>query len=237
MPAIVSAHRISFYAVPKVACTSLKLAVFEIENGFAFKNFRINGTLIHIHNFYVTSSFDASKKAEVKGHVRFAVVRDPVARLVSAYRNRVLFHNELSESRLAQAGVDLPPKPDIETFVMRLKEYQEASPSIRHHTLPMTFFLGEEVGYFDRLFSMSQLLELENWLRDTTKLDLRIRHEQQGGPKLAVVSVVERFGTGSRQGAWCEAGQPQWGRGAQGRWEGRCGAQGGGQGHCNCFCG
>ena len=197
MPILNRDFGFSYYAVPKAACTSVKLMIFEIENGFTFRPFRINGVKKHIHTLYESSDFEANSKAELEGNFRFAVVRDPVSRLLSAYTNRVLYHDELSRSRLTNLGADLPPRPDLKTFVMRLNDYQAVSGPIRHHTLPMTYFLGKDPAYFHRLYRMNELTALEGWLRERTNLDVHLRHEQKSSTKITSAdvspSLIERI--------------------------------------------
>ena len=43
MPVILPDHKLSYFFVPKVACTSLKYMFYEVENGRRFEPFRING--------------------------------------------------------------------------------------------------------------------------------------------------------------------------------------------------
>lgn len=94
-------HKISYYPVPKCACTSLKLVFFRIENGYDFRNFRVNGKMRYIHSFYASRKFANARDLDGDDHFRFAVVRDPVERLLSCYSNRVLYYRELSARKLS----------------------------------------------------------------------------------------------------------------------------------------
>lgn len=176
----------SYYAVPKSACTSLKAMAFEIENGFPFRTFTANGSFKHIHLFYPSMNFRLSRQLDKDGQYRFAVVRDPVERFLSAYSNRVLHHDELSPARLANAGAPhhLVPRPAVNVFVDRLGEYRAMSDSILHHTEPQVFFLGLDHAFYNQLFAMGELGELEGFVRERTGLDVHLGHEQRGGRKI-----------------------------------------------------
>lgn len=47
-------HKLTYVAVPKVACTSVKHAFFQIGNGRAFEDYVANGRYVHIHTLYPT---------------------------------------------------------------------------------------------------------------------------------------------------------------------------------------
>lgn len=154
--------RLSFYPVPKIACTSLKKLFFFIENGFEFKSFTANGTPLFIHDFYPSHHFEHSRSLDRDGHFRLAVVRDPIDRIISCYRNRVLFFGELDSSQLSEeAKADgLRPTPSLSEFVENLEDYMKVSPSIFHHAAPMNFYLGNDPQWFSRIYNIRQIDQL-----------------------------------------------------------------------------
>ncbi|REC57810.1 hypothetical protein DRV84_06465 [Rhodosalinus sediminis] len=177
-----------FYApVPKVACTSLKLLFFSAENGRPFEPFVVNGRTRHIHNAaYATTLHADLPLARLADMHRVAVIRDPVERLISAYRNRVRNHRELAResapAKFAKTGLD--PDPDLGTFVDRLEDYAALSPSIHHHTRPMVDFLGPDPGWFSELYTLAELDRFLADMRARTGQPLTLPHVQTGGPKL-----------------------------------------------------
>lgn len=186
MSVFVEKHTFSYYPVPKCACTSLKLLAFQIENEFAFRIFHINGVAKYIHDLYVSFPFAKAKVMDRPANFRFTVVRDPIDRFLSAYSNRVLQYNELSEARLRFGGADasLAPRPDLGTFVVNLEQYRAADASVKHHTEPLTYFLGTDPEYFNRIYALKELDELVKWLEDRTGMALVLGHEQKGERKL-----------------------------------------------------
>lgn len=177
-----------FYApVPKVACTSLKLMFFEAENGRPFEPFVVNGRPRHIHNAAYAATLHADLPlARLTDMHRVAVIRDPIERLISAYRNRVRHHRELAHerapARFAETG--LAPDPDLGTFVDRLEDYADLSASIHHHTRPMVDFLGTDPAWFSEIYTLAELDRFLADMRARTGQPLTLPHVQTGGPKL-----------------------------------------------------
>jgi len=160
MPIINNQHRIAYFPVPKVACTSLKNAFFELENGFTFRRFKINGDLIHIHNIrpaYYSALFQASWRQQYADYTKFLIVRDPVRRFLSSYTNRVIHYSELSSDQLQSGEIDLKADPDIHEFITHIKAYRKTSKSIRHHTQPIVSFAGEDTNFYDKIYDISEL--------------------------------------------------------------------------------
>jgi len=195
-------YRLSYFPVPKVACTSLKHLLFRIETGAAFQNIGPDGRPRSIHDVYPTGLFALDSEAAPPDFRRFAVVRDPVSRIVSCYRSRVVFYRELSPSALADAGApaDLPPDPDLPQFVERLDDYRAASESIAHHAAPLSDFLGTDTGFYERIFGWHELEVFRNILAAACGIEeLVLPHLQTGGPIIDigdlstdVVRTIER---------------------------------------------
>ena len=163
------AYKLSYFAVPKVACTSIKTALFEVENGFAFRNFRTNGLDRYIHNAYPTRGIEAYMTLPIGNHVKLALVRDPIDRIISCYNNRVKEFGELSTKNLGTVALNagVPADPGPEVFIKYLDEYCKYSESIRHHTDSMTLFLGKDKSFFTEIFSFS---DIEKFAETCTKI-------------------------------------------------------------------
>lgn len=187
-PVMLTRHKISYVPVPKNACTSLKTMFFEIENGFPFQPFKASGRHYWIHDLYPSVPFGKLRHKAIADHHRIAVLRDPVKRLLSCYANRVVHHRELSQEKagaqLAEAG--LPVDPDLETFVAHLGAYRQAVGSIDHHAAPMVTYLGDDPGWYARLYRIEETETLAADLRAMTGTDAALERLQRGGPKIAV---------------------------------------------------
>ncbi len=156
-------HKLSYFSVPKIACTSLKHFFFEVENGFEFREYKASGREMHIHNAaYPCRPIAKEPRKLVRDHWKVAVVREPIGRLLSCYSHRVLYHNELDAVQLTPEDVErgMTTRPDLSTFIAHLERYSELSPSIEHHAAPMVRFLGSDAEYFDRIYRIDETGQL-----------------------------------------------------------------------------
>lgn len=181
-------HRLHYTPVPKAACSSIKSLLYFIENGEFFRNSVRSGRVFHIHNYYHTRPFSPMPPAQQARFWKFAVVRDPVRRLLSCYSNRVRHYNELSEKHISAESIasGATPNPSLEEFVEKLELYMRASESIRHHAMPQAHFLGDSAAYYDRIFQMNELKDLEQELGDRVGTPLTLPHEQIGGIRISI---------------------------------------------------
>ncbi|WP_278922738.1 sulfotransferase family 2 domain-containing protein [Pseudophaeobacter profundi] len=195
MTVILDTQKFFYAAAPKVACSSLKLAFFELENGRPFEKYTINRNKKHIHNVgYRTLLRSAYPEHRIKDYFRTTFVRDPIARLLSAYGNRVIAHKELS-LQIARKGLEeqkLEPTPDLDLFVDRLADYQKAHPSILHHTQPLVLFLGADADYFSRIYLLSEMAQFVSDFTERTGQPLTVGREQTGGPKFKPSDLTEK---------------------------------------------
>lgn len=158
--------------------TSLKHWAYEYENGRKFEVLQIQGAPFYVHRFYPTVVFE--KTQHVEGHTRIAVVRNPVDRFLSMYRNRVLSDQPSHrESRIAIQESNLPVHPDLETFVRDFQQYREVSWEIAHHSKPQVEYLGNRMDFYNQVFSMNQVSALEAFLAQLTGGPVALPHDQK----------------------------------------------------------
>jgi hypothetical protein len=193
---VVEKLKLAYFPVPKCACSSVKHALYEIINGEPYVD-RSADQKMYLHKIYPTwDAFDELRWIYVSEleYTKICIVREPIDRLRSAYTNRVLFHNEINPVAVRHASIDhLPHKPTLEEFAVNLCEYQNI-PSIRHHTLPVTHYLGEDSSRFDRIFNVSSMERFYSYLDDTSGSCVTRFHRQNGGRDI----IVEPLSTETR---------------------------------------
>tara|TARA_R110000796_G_scaffold18532_2_gene56149 strand:- start:17870 stop:19528 length:1659 start_codon:yes stop_codon:yes gene_type:complete len=181
---------VCYFPAPKVANTSIKHLMYEVEHGHSFvgEKDEVTGAVRHIHKEFSTPLFKELDLSEYDPFLRFAVIRDPVERMLSAWRNRVVHHGELSEGKvsvekLTEAGVT--ENPDLETFIDNLDVYRQVKGSIHTHTAPLVDFLGKDSTYYHLIFTMENSHLIEELFYVMTGVRRSMGRSQTGGPKVS----------------------------------------------------
>ena len=187
MPVIVPALGLAYFAVPKNACTTLKHAFFALNTGRAFETWQdAEGRPMYIHNTrgYGTAPMTPEALASTAGLARLAVIRDPIRRLVSCWKNRVRHHWELSAEVVGAellAARGLQPTPPFAVFIERLAEYRAISWSIAHHTELQVAFLGRDPAVFAHVRRVEDMPALVALLSGLAGRPVTLGHDQTGG--------------------------------------------------------
>ena len=79
---------------------------------------------------------------------RIAVVRDPVSRLCSAYKDRIVTKNRENLQKKIRSWKE---------FLAKLERLQQTSRDIAIHTTPQVRRLGTDASVYDRVFTTQQL--------------------------------------------------------------------------------
>ena len=173
MPAAkVEKFKLAFFSIPKSASTSIKCTLFRLREGVDW-----SGIPDRVHPQFPTY-FPITPKdfLDLEDYYKFTVVRDPIERFLSSYNNRVHFHKDIanhltkiyrSEANFRQLFPDLCFFPDINNYILNLDSYQKLCHSIMHHTIPSFYFIGADLYFFDKVYPINRLKELEH---DITKL-------------------------------------------------------------------
>ena len=195
MPVICHKYGLAFYSVPKIACTSVKRLLYYMEHGQTPHDARAGKdagkTPITLRG---ETGFDADEADRLSALESFTIVRDPIKRFLSAYANRVRFHGELDQWRVNNGSLTLrrPSRPSLAEFVDYLEDYRADSQTIRHHTQPMTYFLGSDLGRYDHVFKMEDLESVTAFLSDRSGQPLTLPHKQKGGPRLTPEDLSDK---------------------------------------------
>jgi len=134
--------RLVYYSCPKNANTSAKLFFAKhlgIENKFRFteddiprylhKKSMLEENKINLINFIP----NYQKFQKINAEEKCCIIRDPIKRFISAYKNRILFHRDQD---FYNHSVDMV----IEKLENKMFENK--------HFLPQKYFLGKNLEYF-----------------------------------------------------------------------------------------
>jgi len=204
MPIIVEKYGLAYFSIPKVACTSIKHVLFELEHGHPFEPGEKTGKKVHAA--FPPAGIQDGDFERCASLWTFAVFRDPIKRILSAYSNRVLYHEALKRISHAPmirlkarlAGISL--NPDLNEFCVNLPKYQKLSREIRHHTRPYATCVGDDISRLDATFPLEKLNELAAELSRRTGKEITFPRLQTGGPKFTIddlspgaLSALRRF--------------------------------------------
>lgn len=196
MTVTLTKHKLTYFPIPKVACTSLKQMFYRIETGQPFvpQTAKDDGLRQNIHDVYPTRPFAELERSLIADHERLVVVRDPIRRFLSCYSNRVLHHWELSKQHISPDMIaeGATPNPSLDEFIEKLGLYRRVSRSIHHHSAPMVRYIGRNPDYFQGLFNIRQMEQFTTRVQRITGVDFVPGRSQTGGPKIDVNSLKPR---------------------------------------------
>ncbi|MCG7574839.1 sulfotransferase family protein [Phaeobacter sp. CNT1-3] len=176
MSVVLSRFKIVYMPIPKAACTSVKAALASVDPDCPLTNEEIlqNSSIVHSH--FQTSRFRPHRWEPFSDGSwwRFAVVRDPLKRLLSVYTDRVRGRKELHNSPKLRKRPDLLLDPDPDFFFENLMEYIRNSSAVKHHALPSQLFIGPRPIAFDRIYKTDELGILANDLSERLGEDITI---------------------------------------------------------------
>lgn len=184
-------HKLACVALPKVMSTTLGRAFYALAEGRPFDPANHGGR--YVHRYWKERqraqgwADEPPPFAALAGYRFFTVLRDPVARLFSAYQQRVVQNDEITREFRIRAelprfrdripGVD--SRPDPERFVIDLPLYRMLSSSVMHHTAPYRNVLGDDLSRYDRVFRIEQQAEIGAWLAEATGQSVPLPVSQQ----------------------------------------------------------
>ena len=182
--------KILYTFLPKCACTSIKHLIFECERGIPYVEKKKVG--YGIHEFYKTWREITTNYVYSDNWLKVLIVREPLQRLVSCYKNRVLFHKDLLKSADRLSKVSLPVNPSWEVFIDNFERYRSLSPSINHHSAPIVDFAGYNPDFYDLILNISELDKLLSVVSDRSHCHIEMPHKQIGGSEIDIGGISEK---------------------------------------------
>ncbi|MES9963645.1 MAG: glycosyltransferase [Candidatus Sedimenticola sp. 20ELBAFRAG] len=169
---------IGYFPIPKVACTSIKTALFIVEHDRPHDPVLDDGS--NVHQFYKRKCREIDDCG-----FRFIVIRDPIRRFLSAYNNRVGHHKELTYESVREKSPDALKnievfQPNITQFIDDFETYYSVK-SIRHHTRPISEMLSVGLSSFTHVYKIEELGKLKSELENRLGREIVIPRLQTGG--------------------------------------------------------
>lgn len=165
-------QKILFFPVPKCGSTS----VMNVLKLIAGENVR--GEDIHQEDNKKVPIRLGALAVDYADYFTCALVREPMARLLSFYRGNIAARDQLAKHHGGSSEFyGLPTRPDQDFFVQNLKRYRQVFITARNHTEPVTSFLGKDPSIFNWIGGLNDLPQLVQQLADRTGKDLPVLSE------------------------------------------------------------
>ncbi len=181
-------NKLAFYPVKKNANTSSKFFFANhlgIENKFFFiedqlprfkqtkkmhESFENKSNLINLYEGkYAFQKINTDQKS--------CIIRNPLERFISAYKNRVLFHKD---------------EGFYNNSVSEVIEKLESNNIENNHFLPQCFFLGNDLSYFDIVGVLPNINYFENKVNSFFGQKRKFPKLQTGGNELELNLSVDQ---------------------------------------------
>ena len=159
--------KLMFFPVRKCGSTSV-LNILKMVEGEP-----VRGEHIHREDTLNKPVKLGTVLADYPDYFSFALVRDPVARLVSYHRGNIIARNQIAAHHdSAVSFYGLPTQPDWGFFMENIGRYRQVFVTARNHTDPLASFLGHDPSRFSWLGGLHDMPALVAALREKTGVDL-----------------------------------------------------------------
>ena len=175
-------YQLAYFPIPKSACTSISQMLYQVINDTPFVDDGSDEALLNIHDYF-DAGFSELSLDEYKNYFKFTVVRDPIERFISAYRNRIIYHGDLDD---VLASMELSDRPSINEFAMDLESHISRCLSVELHFQPVHFRLGSDLSILDKVFPIEEINKVATLISKAIGRNIVLPHVQTGGPKYTV---------------------------------------------------
>lgn len=142
------AYRVAYIPVPKAACTSIKTALLPLVGEAADTEAKV-----HRHGNFDVRPFAECRQLMDDGWFVFTVVRHPVERALSAWRNKCGPAGPRMPSRMRKMG--FRRGDDLDQFSRTLARWPARS--MDEHLMPQSQLLGHAIDWPVRIFKFESL--------------------------------------------------------------------------------
>ena len=170
---------IVYYPCPKNANTSAKLFFLRhmnLENNFIFIGDKIPSYKQEIRDFGEKNNLInflplKQKFKKVDANIKCCIIRDPIERFISSYKNRILFHKDKS---FDNHSIDM------------VLEKLEAGLFENKHFLPQNYFLGDNLNYFQIYADVKNINFFQNKINEFFEKNIEFPKLQTGGKNFLI---------------------------------------------------
>ena len=169
-----------FYPCPKNANSSAKLFFaqhLDLANNFVFVSDEIPRYKQEIKHFGEKKNlvnFLPTKQPfkKIIADIKCCILRDPIDRFVSSYKNRILYHHD---EEFNEHNIDM------------IIEKLEINKFENQHFLPQTFFLGKNLNYFDFYVDIKNITKFESYVNTFFEKKIDFPRIQTGGKNYTIL--------------------------------------------------
>jgi len=183
MPPIIDTvkYKFTYYPIPKNASTSVKRWIYDYIRSCDPTKFDPE-PLRSIHEYFSRPERDGGYTGpKIRSTFKFAIVRDPRKRFISAYRNRVLHYKCLSKYKEQLRDKGLSVTPNINDFILNYERYASISGEVAQHCAPQVAFIGNIYDKLDKIYGVGHMDILEKDLANLVGHGRPIEVSQTGG--------------------------------------------------------
>lgn len=210
MPIIAKTLEMVYFDITKVASSSVKELIWRCECG-GTEVHRLRGMpglisrsknqrsqVVDVHNgpeWLRTKPFDY--KGKMPAHfLKFAIVRDPILRLHSAWRDKVNLRQISLRQEEAKDLKDegLPLDPSFGEFIDHFIQYRMISRPARVHSTSYIWHLGPTLDFFDEVYRLEDLSGLLDLIQTRIKsgVALELARSNRGSYDFRNVNISAR---------------------------------------------
>ena len=170
---------LTYIPIPKNCSTTILHYLYKLMYGVSYEPTRIkkNGKPFHIHDFFHVdnqkkhSLHETTNFTPTENNKSFLVVREPIRRFISAFRNRVKNHKEHENTQVT-----------INDFISDLDNNINDNGSLQHHMKSQSAWIGNDLSLFDFVYDKEDAWHLNQKLKKITNTNYEFERLQIGGP-------------------------------------------------------
>jgi hypothetical protein len=175
---------IVYIPVPKCGSSSVKDSFHRLLNG-KYVGESVHSKLGDVEILVKFSNLDE----EYKDTYKFCVVRDPIERLRSYYKKNIIEEKSLvAESKYVNIPGQLSLLPSYQEIIKNFYQYRSLFRDFRHHTDPLTGFLGINAERYTHIYNMKTIDLLFSHLSSKANTDLKVVHQMKSKSTIDISS-------------------------------------------------